>query len=94
MSLGIAKEKKKKKKLHRVTDMGPTKNVKNIEWWQVSDGAKRVKYFKVMSDENWVMKKSIQTSPNLPYLFILFLCISSIICFLEMLYNILTINWG
>ena len=31
--------------------MGPTNNVKNIEWWQVNDGAKRVEYFKVMSDK-------------------------------------------
>ena len=55
----------KKKKLHRVADMGPTNSVKNIEWWQVSDSAKRVGYFKwwVMSDGNWVMKN---IDPNCP----------------------------
>ena len=42
---------RKKKKLHRVTGMRPTKNVKNIEWWQVNDGAKQVRYFKMMSDK-------------------------------------------
>ena len=31
--------------------MGPTNSVKNIEWWQVNDGAKRVGYFKVMSNK-------------------------------------------
>ena len=33
--------------------MGPTNSVKNIEWWQVSDGAKQVGYLKwwVMSNE-------------------------------------------
>ena len=64
MSLGI---RKKKKKLHRVTGIGPTNSVKNIEWWQVSDDAKRVWYFKwwVMSDELWVMKKKIQKGLNI-----------------------------
>ena len=49
----------------QVLGIGPTNSVKNIEWWQVSDGAKHVWYFKVMSDEwqklsdgNWVMKKA------------------------------------
>ena len=44
--------------------MGPTNSVKNIEWWEVSDGAKQTWYFRVMSDEwgvmsdeNWVTKK-------------------------------------
>ena len=55
----------KKKKLHRVTGMGPTNSVKNIEWWQVSDGAKRVGYFKwwVINDRNWVMKNIDSTAP-------------------------------
>ena len=49
-----------------VTGMEPINNVKNIEWWEVSDGAKQVWYFRVMSDEWWVteiewLKKSIQT---------------------------------
>ena len=51
--LGTRKEKKKKskkKKLHWVTSMGTTNSVKNIKWWKMSDGAKRVWYFKVMSD--------------------------------------------
>ena len=41
-----------------MTGMGPTNSVKNIEWWQVSDGAKRVEYFEwwMMSKGNWVMK--------------------------------------
>ena len=34
-----------------VSGMGPTNSVKNIKWWQVSDGAEQVWYFKVMSDE-------------------------------------------
>ena len=53
-----------------MTGMRPTNNVKNIEWWQVSDGTKRVGYFEwwVMSNERWVMeikwwKKGIQTPP-------------------------------
>ena len=38
-----------------VTGMEPINNVKNIEWWEVSDGAKQTWYFKwwVMSDEWW-----------------------------------------
>ena len=59
------KKKKKKKKLHRVTSMGPTNSVKNIEWWEVSDGAKKTWYFRMMSDRNWVTKKSIQTASYL-----------------------------
>ena len=31
-----------KKKFDQVTEMGPTNSVKNIEWWEVSDGAKQV----------------------------------------------------
>ena len=40
-----------------VTGMGPTNSVKNVEWWKMNDGAKRVFDFKwgVMSDGNWVM---------------------------------------
>ena len=48
MSLGT----KKKKKMHRVISMGLTNSVKNIEQWEVSDGAKQTWYFRVMSDEN------------------------------------------
>ena len=68
----------KKKKLHRVADMGPTNSVKNIEWWQVSDGVKRVGYFKwwVMSDGNWVMKN---IDPNCPYILPIFIFYSTII---------------
>ena len=38
-----------------VTGMGPINSVKNIEWWEVSDGAKQTWYFKwwVMNDEWW-----------------------------------------
>ena len=38
-----------------VTGMEPINSVKNIEWWEVSDGAKQTWYFKwwVMSDEWW-----------------------------------------
>ena len=52
--------------------MKPTDSVKNIEWWEMSDGAKQTWYFKwwvmsyewwVMSDENWVTKKM---NPNNP----------------------------
>ena len=50
--------KKKKKKLSWVIGMGPTNSVKNIEWWEVSDGAKQIWYFRVMSDGNWVTKKN------------------------------------
>ena len=39
--------------------------MKNIKWWQVSDGAKRLGYFKwcMMSDEWWMMKN---IDPNKP----------------------------
>ena len=43
---------KKKKKMHQVTSMGLTNSVKNIERWEVSDGAKQTWYFRVMSNEN------------------------------------------
>ena len=50
----------------------PPNSVKNIEWWKVSDGAKRVWKIKwwVMSDGNWVTeiewwKKFIQTASKL-----------------------------
>ena len=36
---------------NQVTGMGPTNNVKNIELWEMSDGAKQTWYFRVMSDE-------------------------------------------
>ena len=57
---------KKKKKLHQVTSMGPRNSVKNIKWWQVNDGAKRVG---ILSDEWWMTeiewwKKGIQTPPK------------------------------
>ena len=32
--------------------MGLTNSVKNIERWEVSDGAKQTWYFRVMSNEN------------------------------------------
>ena len=67
MSLGTEE---KKENLHRVIGMGPTNSVKNIEWWEVSDGAKQTWYFRVMSDEWWVTeiewpKKINQTRPKL-----------------------------
>ena len=45
-----------KKKMHQVTGMRPINSMKNIKWWQVSDGTKRLGYFKwcMMSDEWWV----------------------------------------
>ena len=53
-----------KKKMHQVIGMRPINSMKNIKWWQVSDGAKRLGYFKwcMMSDEWW--KILIQTSPK------------------------------
>ena len=65
---GEVGEKEKKKERENLTDIGLVcgshKQLKNIEWWQVSDGAKwgrvlGVGYFKwwVMSNGNWVMKK-------------------------------------
>ena len=50
-SVSLGTEGKKKKKLHWETGMGPTNSVKNIKWWEVSDGAKQTWYFRVMSDE-------------------------------------------
>ena len=52
---GRGREKKKKREREKSTDIGsvcgPHKQLKNIEWWQVSNDTKRVRYFKVMSDE-------------------------------------------
>ena len=44
--MGTEKRKKKKEKAASVTGMGPTNSVKNIELWEVSDGAKQTWYFK------------------------------------------------
>ena len=57
VSLGTKKKKKKKEKAAPVIGMGSTNSVKNIEWWEVSDGAKQTWYFKwwVMSDELWMI---------------------------------------
>ena len=54
------RERRKKsgeKKNDQVREMGPTNSVKNIEWWEVSDGVKEVWKIKwwVMNDELWVM---------------------------------------
>ena len=63
---------KKKKRREKSTDIGSVcgshKQLKNIEWWQVSDGAKQVGYFKVMSNE-WLKlsdeKKASKQALNL-----------------------------
>ena len=51
----VWEKEKKKKEREKSTDIGSVcgshKQLKNIEWWQVSDGAKRVWYFKMMNDE-------------------------------------------
>ena len=64
-SVSLGTEKKKKSVL--ADRCGPINSVKNIEWWQVSDGAKQVGHFKwwVMSDKWW---KKIQTRPYVQYL--------------------------
>ena len=48
---GKAGGKKKRREKNQLTLGGSHKQLKNIEWWQVSDGAKRVWYFQTMSDE-------------------------------------------
>ena len=37
--------------------------MKNIEWWEVSDGAKQTWYFRVMSDE-WRKLSNQKNKPN------------------------------
>ena len=73
--LGVEGKKKKKVKAAPSDRYGAYKQLKNIKWWQVSNGAKWVGcrelgYFKwwVISVENWVRidewwQKKIQTAP-------------------------------
>ena len=57
MSLGTKRKKKRKKKDVLADKYEPTNSVKNIEWWKLSDDAKRVWKIEwwMMSDELWVM---------------------------------------
>ena len=58
---GEAGEKEKKKEREKSTDIGSVggshKQLKNIEWWQMSDGAKRGVVFWVMGDEWWKLSE-------------------------------------
>ena len=66
------KEREREREREKSTNIGLVcgshKQLKNIEWWQVSDGAKQVGYFKVMSNE-WLKlsdeKKASKQALNL-----------------------------